>query len=701
MLLLANLRNRAPKKSKAKSNLRPDIQGLRTFAVVAVIMDHLLGWPSGGFVGVDIFFVISGFLITGLLLREHDRTGRISFSDFYKRRIKRILPAAVLVLLVTSVAAFFVFNKVRAWNTFWDAAWAFLFAANWRQASIGTDYFAASGPVSPLQHYWSLAVEEQFYFIWPWLMLGLFAVAAKLWGGRANPRVVAGVAMGALTTASFAWAVWETSANQNLAYFSTFSRAWELGVGALLACAATLLPSLPDALRPLLAWFGLAGMVASLFVTDPAQGFPGPSAALPVLSTALVIAAGTGTSEHRFLAPLTNPVMNYVGNISYSLYLWHFPIVIFGESIDDDRGPIYYVVVSAAIFLSAIFSYHLLEDPVRKSKWLTGERHWTKHVSIPDGYKLTALAGLATVTVAVVGAAMMPPPAPTTPAFATKPLATTGAEDAPAASAPMHGPEVTQIQKEIKTALTASAWPENLNPTMDVAVGNHKEPDGVGECGKTVAPAATECVWGNPDAPKTAVLVGDSVAVAWVPALLKIYGEGEWKFLMRGHYGCPFVDRDPSQDNAACTEHKTATVADIAELRPDLLISANNYPDGGAPVNWANSEMKILTRATGAAQKIMLTSPPHGKDVQQCYKPSSTPADCVTATDGRYNMLRTAEETAAEAGGARYVDTSPLFCNAVGACPAFIGTTPVKLDAVHVTLWYGEKVAPALKELIG
>lgn len=161
------------------SSFRPDLQGLRAMAVIAVVLDHLLGWPSGGFVGVDIFFVLSGFFITGLLLRELHRTGGLSFKEFYIRRARRILPAALLVLLVTVVAGYIVFPATRAKETLVDTLWAALFAANWRFERVGTDYFQEGLPPSPVQHFWSLSIEEQFYFVWPAVLLGIFVIAAK------------------------------------------------------------------------------------------------------------------------------------------------------------------------------------------------------------------------------------------------------------------------------------------------------------------------------------------------------------------------------------------------------------------------------------------------------------------------------------------------------------------------------------------
>ena len=159
----------------ATRTFRGDIEGLRAVAVIVVIFDHLLGWPSGGFIGVDIFFVISGFLITSLLLKEHARTGRISLVGFYRRRIRRILPVSLLVLVVTVAIGYLLLPGARAFSTLWDGVYSALFVANWHFAAVGTGYLQATNAVSPLQHYWSLAVEEQFYFVWPFLLIVIFA----------------------------------------------------------------------------------------------------------------------------------------------------------------------------------------------------------------------------------------------------------------------------------------------------------------------------------------------------------------------------------------------------------------------------------------------------------------------------------------------------------------------------------------------
>lgn len=398
-----------------KAVFRADVQGLRMVAVVAVIADHLLGWPAGGFVGVDIFFVISGFLITGLLLREQEKTGSISFRGFYRRRIKRILPAATLVVVVTVSASFALLSRVRATDALWDGVWASFFSANWRFAADGTDYFQPAVAVSPLQHYWSLSVEEQYYFVWPWVMLLIFWMSGRMRSGTSS-RSARGIRAAILVVivASFVWSMWETATAPTWAYFSTFSRAWELGVGAAVAVFARTFALIPTRARPLLAWSGLTGIAVSLFVVTSESAFPAPWAALPVLSTALVIVAGTG-GEARYLWPLTNRVSTYVGDISYSLYLWHWPIIVLlAVYLPLDTLPNQAIGLGLILVLS-IASFHLVEDPIRRSTWLDREMRpgrrvapeWRRHGPIP---KMIALALTSVVTVGMTAWALTPRP---------------------------------------------------------------------------------------------------------------------------------------------------------------------------------------------------------------------------------------------------------------------------------------------------
>jgi peptidoglycan/LPS O-acetylase OafA/YrhL len=351
---------------------RHDIQGLRALAVVAVILDHVIGWPLGGFAGVDVFFVISGFLITGLLLRDA-AAGTMSLRRFYAKRMRRIAPAAITVLVVTTALAWLLFNQPRFWSTAWDAVSALVFVSNWRFAAEGTDYFRQGDAVSPLQHFWSLSVEEQFYLVWPVLVVLLVALVAHRASGtpQRRQRWVLGAALAVLAAASFGVALWQSTENPTVAYFSTLTRVWELAFGGLLAVAAPLFARLPTVLRAVLGWLGLAGIVASLLLVDSAMAFPGPWAAPAVLATAAVIVAGIG-GRQRWLFPLENPVSGFLGDISYSLYLWHFPVLVFVLLLVPEQSLTVTIAVLALTLAVSLVAYFLIEQPLHRSPWLRG-----------------------------------------------------------------------------------------------------------------------------------------------------------------------------------------------------------------------------------------------------------------------------------------------------------------------------------------
>ncbi|OZC83650.1 acyltransferase [Rhodococcus sp. 06-412-2C] len=690
---------------------RLDIQGLRMVAVLLVIVDHLFGWPRGGFIGVDVFFVVSGFLITGLLLREYDKTGSISFSGFYRRRIRRIVPIATLVLLVTCAAGTLVFASSRASSITMDALWAFFFASNWRFAIEGTDYFNADAAVSPLQHYWSLSVEEQFYFVWPALMLLMgVLVTRQEWNGNVK-RLLSAAVMGVVVAASFAWALHDTEANQTWAYFSTFTRVWELGAGALLAIGAGWISRVPRSARAPLAWVGLATITAGAFVISESGAFPAPAAALPVLGAALVIAAGIG-GPTPYITPLTNPVSVYVGNISYSLYLWHWPIiVILGSIMDVDVY--YYVTVLAATFGLSVASYHFVENPIRHSNFLEPKavraeskrkrRNKLGREFTPPSIRYAGLGALTLVTVAVGAFSLKPIDPPATP-----PARTAASTDAAAAAdAPVvpPGPAETELAAEIDTAVNAAEWPE-LNPTMDQAIIGAQAPEGIAECGLVNRPDPAQCTWGAADAPKTIMVLGDSMAMSFVQPI-KNFAEasgGQWKVRSEAMFGCTFVDMEvTSQDAetlAACPGRKAAAIAAVNEVKPDVVLITNLHTDIAADL-WIPGVKRLVDQFSSNVGKILfLAAPPNDKKPADCYTRTSKPADCLSRVTDLWTARSRADRNLAYRVGGTYVDTRALFCTPDNYCPSFVGTTPMKSDSSHMTIEYGKKVSPAFAELL-
>lgn len=283
---MTQTRSRPTAPARATS-FRGDIEGLRALAVILVLAGHAGSqFVPAGFIGVDVFFVISGFLITGLLVAELDGTGRISLLGFYARRAKRLLPAAGLVLLVTLLLTYLFLPRVRYSNTAWDVVSSALYVMNWRLAEQSVDYMFVDQAPSVLQHYWSLSVEEQFYLFWPLLLLGL----AVLGGRRRLRRGVLMLGFAVVAVPSFAWSIHLTSTDSAPAYFVTTTRLWELALGGAVAIAGGLLHRTPRVLAVLLAWSGLAAVVASAFLLDATSAFPGYIALLPTGGTAAVIA---------------------------------------------------------------------------------------------------------------------------------------------------------------------------------------------------------------------------------------------------------------------------------------------------------------------------------------------------------------------------------------------------------------------------
>lgn len=344
--------------------MRPEIQALRAVAIGCVVAYHF--WPAvlpAGFVGVDVFFVVSGFLITGLLLRDAERFGRIRLGDFYVRRARRILPAAIVVLSASALATLLVVPRVD-WRPFLQQILSStLYVQNWHLARDSQIPKRAELESTPVQHFWSLSVEEQFYLVWPLLIILALWLAAR-YGHR---RLLVVAILGASTIASFVHGVVLTEQDHNLGYFSTFARAWEFGVGGLLALAPQIVGERLRRTRALAMWAGLAAVAVAARTFTDAELFPGWIALLPVLGTAAVIWAGMPRAAFS-LAPVAalRPVQ-WFGDISYSLYLWHWPIIMFTPYLtgQPSQAPVMALLLVLSIAV-ADASKRWIEDPFRR-----------------------------------------------------------------------------------------------------------------------------------------------------------------------------------------------------------------------------------------------------------------------------------------------------------------------------------------------
>jgi peptidoglycan/LPS O-acetylase OafA/YrhL len=365
--LTADVEPATPESEPGDRSFRPDVEGLRGLAIALVLAYHAaVPHLAGGYVGVDVFYVISGFVITGVLLRAGTEQARTTLLSFYARRARRIIPAAVVVIVLTTLAAYHWLGFISGDQTADDGRWASMFLANLHFSAIGTNYLASQTAPSPLQNFWSLAVEEQFYLVFPALFLLVSRARSSL---PQRPRLA--VTLGVVVIISFTWCVSYTNLDAIAAYFSPFTRAWELALGALVAVMTPQLARIPTGLARAASWIGLAGVIAAAALFNAQTAYPGAAAALPVVSTALVIAGGTRSHRVGAAMLLDLSAVRFVGRISYSLYLWHWPILtIVAEyygSTQPWRVNLIWILVA---FACAVASYFVIERPIRTWKVL-------------------------------------------------------------------------------------------------------------------------------------------------------------------------------------------------------------------------------------------------------------------------------------------------------------------------------------------
>ncbi len=685
------------------------MQGLRALAVIVVILNHMLGWPTGGFIGVDVFFVLSGYLITGLLLREHDRSGTISFTGFYKRRIKRIMPAAVLVLLVTVIASYVLTPGVRYLQTLNDSFWALIFSANWNMAIQGTDYFAQDQLPSPVQHYWSLAVEEQFYFVWPWLMLGILALGIKIFSWSTGARRAAvGVTIGVISIGSFIYAVYLTSTDLNLAYFSSIDRAWELGAGALVAVLGTYFTTKSVALRTVMSWVGLIAIIVSCFLVNAASGFPAPWAALPVLATALVLLAGEQGTQ-PFLWPLTNRVSQYVGDISYSLYLWHFPVLILLLAVIPGENLFYYLTATGIILLVSVVSYHFVEDPIRKSSWLSTEklssrekrhrkrkrREFLKSTAPKIGF--VVLAGVVAVALLYVAFVRTDTSRSDLPADLA-----IGAVDEPP------GETTAAVPDDLRCLGAASMDPASdcasvdlgstLTPSAADAAGDKMTVNGKALCWIKTSGNLSKCQYGSDSRGAIRIAyVGDSHAQHLLPAILPELGNANWSLDAYTGEGC-LLSTTPT---TTCPEMQPKILEAVTSGDYDLVITQSSRTKNDSPEGFAEAFQRVV--ASGTPLAVIADVPSVTDETILCYQrigfdPKNN--DCATSLSASPTDQTVVAASAVP--GVNLIDLTSLFC-VDDRCPAVIGNVPVYRDSgAHLTSTYAETLAPYLMpQLLG
>ena len=724
--------------SATSSRQRLDIQGLRAIAVLAVVALHVgFGSLTGGFVGVDVFFAISGFLITQQLMRQVRTEGRVSLLGFYARRARRILPAATLVLLATVVYASLFLGFVRTRVIAVDALWSAAFAANFRFSALETDYFSAALPPSPLQHFWSLAVEEQFYLVWPLVIMGcLWAMRRRSEDAEPDQRRrrrVLVIALGVGIVASLLVSAVLTRTSPEAAYFSPFTRAWELGLGAIAAIAFRDDGPQDATARwraQVLSAFGMFFIVCACLQFNDATPFPGTPALVPVLGSVFIIVAGTlwhgPTVVGRLLS--VRP-LQIVGNWSYSLYLWHFPVLVLAElQLGRELRWWEQALLVALAFVLAGLSYHYVEEPFRRGAlWhrpAFGRAATLGPVALyPLSLTLVAVTCFGANAYATGSARDGYQPAITlaesdasgAPENSKQPERPSPSAGPPAAKAPEPDPLPDLVKASVLAARKNQAIPTNLTPGLTHLSEDVEE---VGECNYYSTNVRKLCPRGDTDAEKTMVIIGDSHARHWTPALEEIAERSGYRAYVLAMPQCTVSlvtpDKIDSTDPmTSCDDFHDFMLSSVKKLRPDLLlissrpISAAYHDSSGR-----HTDREVVRRAVYRGyQRLLAQVKPVAKrtvwlrDVPALeFDPATCLSSNKTLSPCTYKPLASQQDgadlqiQAAKAARIETIDLDDMFCDSVGICTTVVGDKITHRDSHHLTATYSKELARTLGE---
>ena len=670
--------------------LRPEIQALRAVAVGLVVAFHL--WPEavpGGFLGVDVFFAISGFLITMLLLREARDTRRVSLTGFWARRIRRILPAAFVVLAAVAVATLTLVPE-NNWSQYLrEVRASTLYVQNWQLAHDAVDYFAAANQPSPVQHFWSLSVEEQFYLVWP-VMIALAALVAR------NRLRAAAIGMGVLTVASFVYSVVHTAADQADAYFVTPTRAWEFGLGGLLA-GLPVLDATHVRLRAAVSWLGLAAIVTTALTYSVRTPFPGWAAAIPVGGAVAVMWAGMPAVRWAPSALLALRPVQFLGNISYSVYLWHWPLLILAPFVLDhavhatDR-----IVILMLTLLIAWLSKIAVEDPVRSGRLLLGRRlRWTFAFALVGALALTAVT-----------------------AFGNGRLQ----------QQIRHDQQVTRAILSSKPRCFGAASRDAAHPCHNPALDKRVVPTPVEAKTRPNAPCNPvehranflSCSFGTaePRAKGEIALIGDSHASHWRSALRLVAQDEGWHGTSVTHTGCAYsraIKDLPEPDRSRCISW-VQSVPRWLRKHPEIdTVFVSNIASGSWVVRRGVNKFQAVVDGYRRAWAAFPSTVRHIVVIRDTPKVRGDTDTCIQRALARHQKaglvcavprsesLDAAPAAAAaqrdRTGRVQLIDMTSFICDA-RLCYPVIGGALVFKDQNHITLEYGETLAPYLRRKV-
>ncbi|MEP7455658.1 acyltransferase family protein [Phyllobacterium sp. SB3] len=643
-----------------------EIQGLRAIAVLAVLIFHT--WASvlpGGFVGVDVFFVISGFVITNSLYVQVLKTGHFSLLDFYSRRVRRLIPAATTVLIVTFIACYF-FLPPNRWNeTLYELLASALFVENWMLIANTVDYLASKNAASPVQHYWSLSIEEQFYFFWP------IAFALAIWLSTrlkwALPKILF---IGILIVfACSLYASWYFTATERAsAYFLTQTRVWELALGGLIAIGMYGREFRHNTKLGL----STAGMLAILYAIlfyDSNTRFPGLAALVPTLGAALIISARN--LEGDVFSILNATPLKKIGDRSYSLYLWHWPVIVLYKANFDGMGLPTGLALLVLIALLSETSYRVIEQRFRTpSKPRDSVPMYVAGSGIAISLTCAVIFSIwgqhQPITIPASETWEYPGPLTLLDGFATPPNVD-------------YFPSLEQLKRDVPASYREKCHQD-------------KEEE-----------EATECNSGTPSSNKLIVLVGDSVAAQWAPALEKIAFQEDFKLVSVTKSACPYARVQVELEGEhypSCMRWRDDMISEIAQMRPSMIFAsqASNYFDV-SDEEMENGFKSVWQDflATGAKLYVIESTPLLPFDPADCLARNAGP--CIYTRDdvSKASVLFKAAQTMPAVD---YIDMTDGIC-LTNTCSVVVGNVIAWRDPVHLSATYAGLLSSYLKAEAG
>jgi peptidoglycan/LPS O-acetylase OafA/YrhL len=710
---------------------RGEIEGLRAIAVSLVIIYHFkFSIISGGFIGVDVFFVISGFLIMSLILNEYKGNLRenkyrkiFSLSNFYIRRAKRIVPLSLVVIVVTTVFSALLLNAERRQLVMIDAIWATFFVANIHFINNATDYFASDSVVSPLQHFWTLSVEEQFYLFFPsFLYIQLSGRARYIFGKRIRWQARVYLLVIPVTLLSLFHSISQTREVSLASYFSTSTRAWEIGLGVLLATYQSgHSRQLKTEIAKVMAFLGLGGILVSAIIFDEQTPMPGIAALLPTISTCALILATS--HEPNITSKFLNfKVLRFLGRISYSLYLWHWPILIlFSIKFAEFFGSILYkFLLLLLLLIVSTITYYLVEKPFRNANL---PRVLTKRHSILRLRQIIAWITFVSFMMFAISISFFPKNIteyqPKSGAINSQSDSNTDIFDRNLPANKLPGTAKSPFLDVWKDSLEAASLMRKVPNEVSPPITNlEKTSEYWKNCfAKT---NAVSCTYGNSgaDSTKTAIVFGDSYSISILPTVLGSLDLTQWKVDVLAHAECMIANVTPVRNGKevpGCRSYREWAFTYVASLQPAIIFTADNpdvpiFDDQGKIVitpgsnlnsYWVSQMKSSIIKLQKSTQLLVTFGPPPQplQSLTQCISQNlEISLDCFAKQQSR-SKPRLLGKNLTLANGGIFIDLSEVFC-IKGICPPIIENTIVYYDGNHISYEMAIKLIPFLKEKI-